>query len=80
METFIMIVAVLVVCGIFTLQPFFYRRPEPTTTRPDCRPVHNSLIEQQEQTIEDLTDFIERNNVVCKECGLSGLDCHNYQG
>ena len=33
-----------------------------------------------EESIRDLEDFIKRNNVVCPDCGYSGLDCHNYQG
>ena len=38
------------------------------------------LIQRQKEVIIDLKHFIRENKVKCQKCGLSGLDCHNYQG
>lgn len=37
-------------------------------------------IKLKDEIIEDLEHFIKANNIVCPECGYSGIDCHNYQG
>ena len=37
-------------------------------------------IVDQEDKLRNLNDFIVRTGAKCAICGLSGLDCHNYQG